>query len=180
MVICLVQGANDLHGPADATTFQIIFCFIEIWNPDWVTLFGVALPKFSCKRDNKWVCLCVPVYSYVLIWSICSSLNIEPLNLQNSLLLTTTPPYLRIQCVFSVVPAFMCWRFKLQRLFCVSHALMHVRFLSQFDHHRSRDMDWQRRPFLLSIVSRQADDDTQLKTQLTVSDNIVVHVAWPL
>jgi len=38
VVICLERGANDLHGPADATVIPS-----SLKNPDWFTLSGMDL-----------------------------------------------------------------------------------------------------------------------------------------
>ena len=38
MVVCLEQGTNDLHGPADAT------------NPEWFTFLVLAYPGCPGKK----------------------------------------------------------------------------------------------------------------------------------
>jgi len=47
MVICLEQGANDLHMVQEMSQLPIISCFIIIWNvlPFWCWLTQVVLER---------------------------------------------------------------------------------------------------------------------------------------
>ena len=57
MVICLKRGANDLHGPADATATPIISWFIEIQIG--LTFLMLAYPSCPGKDAIKWASVCL-------------------------------------------------------------------------------------------------------------------------
>ena len=59
MVICLVQGAGALHGPADATTFQIIFVSLKFEIQNGLPYLMLEYPNSAEKRTtNEYACVC--------------------------------------------------------------------------------------------------------------------------
>ena len=58
MVICLVQGADDLHGPADATTFQIIFVSLKFEIQNGLPYLMLEYPNSAEKGQQMSMHVC--------------------------------------------------------------------------------------------------------------------------